>query len=272
MLKYIILSSLAGLFFIHSAVAQALKKDTASVTETNHLPINALELDSIDIFSPEILYDYFVQGTLSSGYILSQFNIPANGQVISHYGPRSGRMHTGTDIRKEKGDTIYAAFYGQIAMAKYYHGYGNLVVIDHGNKLETYYGHLSKILVKPGVCVKIGEPIGLAGSTGRATCNHLHFEIREQDKPYDAEMVFDFEQGKTRVEVAKMENLAALHKEMKPKGYASNKPVSENYIVRAGDSLYKIAKRTKTSINALCKLNNLTEASVLQIGQRVKVF
>jgi murein DD-endopeptidase MepM/ murein hydrolase activator NlpD len=181
-------------------------------------------------------------------------------------------MHTGTDIKKEKGDTIYAAYDGQVTMAKYYHGYGNMVVIDHGNSLETCYAHLSKCLVHPEKLVKIGEPIGLAGSTGRATTSHLHFEIRENKKPYDSELVFDFENGKTREEVVNINNLAALHKESKSKGYSVNPPVSKKYVVRAGDSLYRISRYTKTTIQSLCMINNLTETSILHIGQVLHLY
>jgi murein DD-endopeptidase MepM/ murein hydrolase activator NlpD len=181
-------------------------------------------------------------------------------------------MHTGTDIKMLKGDTIYAAYDGKVTMSKYYHGYGNMVVLDHGNHLETYYSHLTKCLVKTDKWVKIGEPVGLAGATGRATTTHLHFEIRENEKPYDSELVFDFENGKTREEVAYINNLAALHKELKPKGYSVNQPVSQKYVVRAGDSLYKIARYTKTTISTLCKLNNLTENSILQIGQVLHIY
>jgi len=257
---------------LNSAKSQNIKTEPFTAFENNDFSYLLSEIDSLEICSPDLMSFNFDQRSICSGYLLSMFSIPGSGNVISHFGPRSGRIHTGTDIKMNKGDTIYAAFDGIVTRSNYYHGYGNLVVLDHGYNLETYYGHLSAYLVKNGESVKIGEPIGLAGSTGRATCNHLHFEIRENEKPYDAEMVFDFEQGKTRVQVAKMENLAALHKEMKPKSYSVNKPVSQSYVVRAGDSLYKIAKRTRTTINTLCKLNDLTEASVLQIGQQVKVY
>jgi murein DD-endopeptidase MepM/ murein hydrolase activator NlpD len=58
-------------------------------------------------------------------------------------------------------------------------GYGNLVVISHGNNIETYYGHCSKIYVKKGQTVSSGDVIAAVGSTGRSTGNHLHFEIRK---------------------------------------------------------------------------------------------
>lgn len=260
------------LFLLNTAQAQYINSDSLHVLEGFEHAVLLTALDSFEVFSPEILPDYFSQGLITSGYILSRFSLPATGKVISHFGPRSGRMHTGTDIKKEKGDTIYAAFDGQVTMSKYYHGYGNMVVLDHGNNLETYYSHLSNCLVQPDKWVKMGEPVGLAGSTGRATTTHLHFEVRENQKPYDSELVFDFEAGKIREHVAKTENLAALHKKLTPKGYSVNQPVSENYIVRAGDSLYKISRYTKTTIHTLCMLNNLTENSILQIGQVLHLY
>lgn len=279
MLKTIIFTCLSALLMLKTTQAQYVNSDSLHILEGFEHAILLTALDSSEIFSPEILPDYFNQGLITSGYILSQFALPATGKVISHFGPRSGRMHTGTDIKKEKGDTIYAAFDGQVTMAKYYHGYGNLVVLDHGNSLETYYSHLSKCLVKPGEPVRIGEPVGLAGATGRATTTHLHFEIRENQKPYDAEMVFDFENGKTKENVAQINNLAALHKEIKQSKQKKqnnssvvNVPLAQKYIVRSGDSLYKIARRTQTTITSLCKLNNLTEASILQIGQVLHLY
>jgi murein DD-endopeptidase MepM/ murein hydrolase activator NlpD len=260
------------LFLINTVQAQYINSDSLHVLEGYEHAVLLTALDSFEVFSPEILPEYFTPGLITSGYILSRFTLPATGKVISRFGPRSGRMHTGTDIKMVKGDTIYAAYDGQVTMSKYYHGYGNMVVLDHGNHLETYYSHLTKCLVKNDKWVKIGEPVGLAGATGRATTTHLHFEIRENEKPYDSELVFDFENGKTREEVANINNLAALHKELKPKGYSVNQPVSQKYVVRAGDSLYKIARYTKTTINTLCKLNNLTETSILQIGQVLHVY
>jgi ribosomal protein L27 len=280
MLRTIIISIFTIFLLIDPAMAQYVNTDTL-VFDGNHIPAMSSELDSFEIYSPEILPEYFTNGVITSGYLLSRFQLPTSGKVISRFGPRSGRMHTGTDIKKEKGDTIYAAYDGQVTMSRYYHGYGNLVVLDHGSSLETYYSHLSKCLVKPGEPVYMGMPIGLAGATGRATTTHLHFEIREQGKPYDPEMVFDFENSCIHDHVLKSENLAALHQELKPakktqtsSSFASSVQsiVSQNYIVRAGDSLYKIAKRSKTTITTLCKLNNLSEASILQIGQVIKVY
>jgi murein DD-endopeptidase MepM/ murein hydrolase activator NlpD len=277
MFRSVIISIFTFFLLIDPAVAQTQNSDTLEF-DAHHFPAMSSQLDSFEIYSPEILPEYFTNGVITAGYLLSRFELPTSGKVISRFGPRSGRMHTGTDIKKEKGDTIFAAFDGQVTMSRYYHGYGNLVVLDHGNSLETYYSHLSKCLVKPGEPVKIGMPIGLAGATGRATTTHLHFEIREQGKPYDPELVFDFENRCIHDHVLKSENLAALNQQLKPAKKTQTTTstfqsiVSQNYIVRAGDSLYKIAKRSKTSITALCNLNQLTEASILQIGQIIKIY
>ncbi len=258
--------------FLNKANAQYINTDSLNIVDGSEIPLLISELDSLDVYSPDVLPGYFHEGSISSGYLLSMFSLPGKGTVISRFGPRSGRMHTGTDIKMNKGDTIYAAFDGIVTRSKYYHGYGNMIVIDHGNKLETCYAHLSGYLVRSGASVKMGEPIGLAGATGRATTSHLHFEIRENEKPYDSELVFDFENGTTRDNLVEMDNLAELHKELKKTGYSVNKPVSQKYTVRRGDSLSKISHRTKTTVKSLCMLNDLKENTVLQIGQVLTVF
>ena len=272
MVKTIIFSFFTVVLFLNAANAQYINTDSLLILEGNEFPFLLSELDSLEMYSPDILPQNFQQGTVSSGYLLSMFSLPGKGHVISRFGPRSGRMHTGTDIKMNKGDTIYAAFDGLVTRSKYYHGYGNMIVLDHGNQLETYYAHLSAYLIKYGDSVTKGQAIGLAGATGRATTSHLHFEIRENQKPYDTELVFDFENGKPRNKVAEMDNLAELQKELKPKGYSVNKPISQKYVVRSGDSLSKISKISRTSVKSLCMLNNLKETSVLQIGQVLTVY
>jgi len=87
-------------------------------------------------------------------------------------------VHTGIDLRGDTGEPARATATGKVTIAGWDGGYGNMVEIDHGNGLATRYGHLSKILVKPGQFVRIGETVGLIGSTGRSTGPHLHYETR----------------------------------------------------------------------------------------------
>ena len=103
---------------------------------------------------------------------------PANGVVSSPFGPRWGRMHEGLDIAAPEGRPIRAAKAGVVITAEAQSGYGNLIVIDHGNGETTRYGHMSAFAVAKGATVAIGQQIGLIGNTGRSTGPHLHFEIR----------------------------------------------------------------------------------------------
>lgn len=126
------------------------------------------------------------------------FAIPLKSKVISKYGPRGRRLHTGTDVKCRLGDTIVSAFDGVVRMAKTYSGYGYTVVVRHYNGLETVYAHLSKIKVKVNQTVYAGDLIGLGGRTGRATTEHLHFEVRYLTEHFNPELLFDFENGTLR--------------------------------------------------------------------------
>lgn len=87
-------------------------------------------------------------------------------------------MHAGIDLAGPMGTPIYATADGVVSKAGWNGGYGNLVQISHGRGIETRYGHLSKLLVKPNSRVHRGQLIALMGSTGRSTGSHLHYEVR----------------------------------------------------------------------------------------------
>ncbi len=87
-------------------------------------------------------------------------------------------IHTGIDLRGEKGDPVRVTANGRVTIASWQGGYGNMVEVDHGNGFATRYGHLSEIDVKVGDTVRIGQTIGKIGSTGRSTGPHLHYETR----------------------------------------------------------------------------------------------
>lgn len=104
--------------------------------------------------------------------------------AVSNFGnridPFTGRQasHEGIDFVAPTGTPILAAAAGVVVEAKWHPGYGNMVEIEHNNKTTTRYAHASKVLVKPGDIVRLGEKIALVGSTGRSTGPHLHFEVR----------------------------------------------------------------------------------------------
>lgn len=121
----------------------------------------------------------------------NEFCFPVKGVRSSPYGWRWERGHHGVDIALQTGTEVYSAFGGTVRVASRMGGYGNCVVVRHPNGLETLYGHLSKINVKPGQKVEVGEVLGLGGSTGNSTGPHLHFECRFLYQTFDPEWILD---------------------------------------------------------------------------------
>jgi murein DD-endopeptidase MepM/ murein hydrolase activator NlpD len=108
-----------------------------------------------------------------------------NWNVTSNFGYRWGRLHAGTDVGVPQGTTVRASRGGQVITAGWVGGYGNCVIIDHGDGVSTRYGHLSQVLVSVGQYVDQGDQIALSGNTGRSTGPHLHFEIRINGEAVD---------------------------------------------------------------------------------------
>jgi murein DD-endopeptidase MepM/ murein hydrolase activator NlpD len=110
---------------------------------------------------------------------------PCSGPMTSPFGWRWGRMHEGIDIGCGYGAPAYASAAGTVIVAGWMGGYGNLVVIDHGNGIATAYGHNSSISVSVGQAVSQGQVIAAIGSTGHSTGPHCHFEVRVNGAPVD---------------------------------------------------------------------------------------
>ncbi|HJR09553.1 MAG TPA: M23 family metallopeptidase [Pyrinomonadaceae bacterium] len=114
----------------------------------------------------------------------------AGGEVTDSFGGRrdpfgggSSEFHSGQDISAERGTPVFAAGIGTVKFAGTQGGYGQIVIIDHGDGLTTRYGHLSKIEVAVGQELTRGAQIGRVGSTGRSTGPHLHYEVRINEEP-----------------------------------------------------------------------------------------
>ncbi len=110
------------------------------------------------------------------------YRVPVIGQVSATYMQRGrrweGGRHTGIDIRAPRGTKIRTVMDGEVIKTGYARGYGRLVTIKHADGSEAIYAHMTKILAKKGQQVAIGDVIGLVGSTGNSTGNHVHFEVR----------------------------------------------------------------------------------------------
>ncbi len=196
--------------------------------------------------------------------------------ITSHFGIRHGRNHNGTDLDLETGDTVYAAFDGIIRYSKYHTGgFGNLIITRHFNGLETYYAHLSKLLVGPNTTVVAGTPIGLGGSTGRSTGSHLHFEVRFYDQPIDPELIFDFGSGDIKDQNLFVHSGIFEHSKSSrsgaPRDGNSTTASRKYYRVKSGDTLSAIAARNRTTVSRLCRLNHIKSTSILRIGQSIRL-
>ena len=114
-------------------------------------------------------------GIFSSGY----------GYRYNPFGGYSGEFHPGIDIKGQIGDSILATADGIVQRSDWYGGYGNAVIIDHGNGISTLFGHMSRVVVHDGQKIKTGDLIGFLGTTGRSTGPHVHYEIRRNGTDID---------------------------------------------------------------------------------------
>ena len=204
---------------------------------------------------------------------LTGFCMPTPNTKINDvfgYRPRRRRAHYGLDIKVNVGDTIRAAFDGKVRIVKNQgrRGYGKYIVIRHDNGLETVYGHLSKQIVKEDQLVRAGDVIGLGGNTGRSTGSHLHFETRFLGVAINPALMFDFE--KQDVTADKYTHVFKKQPTKRTSRSAASTAVDGKgvyYKVKNGDTLSKIASKQGVSVNQLCKLNGITNKTVLRIGQ-----
>ncbi len=197
---------------------------------------------------------------------MAGFVLPAPGYVTSPYGWRRYRMHKGTDIKVQIGDSIRAAWSGQVRIVGWDpRGYGYYVVIRHDNGLETIYGHLSRPLVDEYEKVPAGFVIGMGGNTGRSTGSHLHWEIRYLGEAMNPASFVDFSTGQLKNADEYVIGIKAM------KQARAEQAAMKYHKVRSGDTLSGIAKKYGTTVKRLCQLNNIRETKILQIGMKIRV-
>ena len=222
-----------------------------------------------------------------------EFVCPVGGVVTSRYGYRSGRHHSGIDLDLDVGDTVRSAWSGKVRYSKYNDGgFGNLVIVRHHNGLETFYAHLSKLLVVPDQEVKAGDVLGLGGNTGRSFGPHLHFEVRFFDASINPEQVIDFNAKKVKDEnlfvhkglfvpgakpmdhfdhIEHREEVVNTNTETVPVVKTVQPASRKYYKVKSGDTLSEIAARHQTTVSKICQLNGIRPSTALQIGKSLRV-
>jgi len=203
---------------------------------------------------------------------------PIKGGINSEYGYRHRRFHYGIDIDLNIGDSVKSPFDGMVRISKYHRGYGNVIVVRHFNGLETVYGHLSGTRVRENQVVKAGTLLGYGGSTGRSTGPHLHFEVRYLGTPMNPKKVIDFEKFKLVNDTLFITNRTFDKSRSKTYTKTNSGKTSGTYkgsgsyhYVKKGDTLGHIASKYGTSVSTLCKLNGLSQKSLLQIGQKIRI-
>jgi murein DD-endopeptidase MepM/ murein hydrolase activator NlpD len=187
-------------------------------------------------------------------------------RVTSEFGPRRRRFHHGIDLKVYKGDSILNVMDGMVRIAKRVGSYGNLVVVRHNNGLESFYGHLSKILVKQDQTVKAGDLVGLGGSTGRSTGTHLHFELRYLGQCFNPRDLIDFDSLDIKKDTVL---LTQKNFDYRKSTITSSVSSGRIWTVKKGDSLGLIAKRTGTSVSRLCYLNGITTRTIIKPGRKL---
>lgn len=156
---------------------------------------HAMTLDPDEVYDPFTITNTFLLDLEKIEEHAWAYPLP-DARVISPYG--GARRHSGVDLKTKPNDEIYAAFDGEVVASGPYYGYGNCIRIRHAYGLETLYSHQSKNMVKKGDKVKAGQVIGLTGRTGRATTEHLHFEVSFGGKRLDPAIIFDHSNHKLK--------------------------------------------------------------------------
>jgi murein DD-endopeptidase MepM/ murein hydrolase activator NlpD len=202
----------------------------------------------------------------------ADYTLPHISSIVSRFGWRRYRYHYGVDTKNAFGDSIFTVFDGVVRIAKRNKTYGNVIIIRHFNGLETFYAHCSKLLVEPHQEVKAGDLIALVGNTGRSKGAHLHFETRYKGAAFNPEYMIDFEKGQL------ISDTLVITKETfnySRSGNSSSTTPSPSgavyYKIRSGDTLSSVARKYRTSVNNIKRLNGL-KSDFIREGQRIRVL
>jgi septal ring factor EnvC (AmiA/AmiB activator) len=168
-------------------LSEIKRKKNLSRAALESLRASARDLDE----KMKALYKKGTQSIEGSSFLRQKgrLSIPVNGKIVSRYGTsqngnyKSFTFQSGVDIKVERGEPVRSVFKGEVMFAQWLKGYGNLVIINHGDNYYTLYAHVEEIFRKKGERVDTGEVIATAGDTGSIKGVRLHFEVRHHGKP-----------------------------------------------------------------------------------------
>jgi hypothetical protein len=197
-----------------------------------------------------------------------------HSHVTSPFAYRWYRWHYGTDLALNTGDSVRAAFDGIARIVRWDGGgYGFYVVLRHLNGIETLYGHLSRQLVEAGQYVHAGDLIGWGGSTGHSSGPHLHYETRYQGDAFNPAFIYDFAHAGqikgeyftlTREQFSYVGNVRPMQQ-----AYFTRRAVYHR--IRNGETLGLIARKYRTTIGMLCRLNGISTRTLIRAGRNLRV-
>jgi murein DD-endopeptidase MepM/ murein hydrolase activator NlpD len=190
---------------------------------------------------------------------------PTDGIISDTYGTRLGK-HKGIDIAGKLNTPVLAVADGQVVESYFSNTYGNVVFIKHPSHFVTVYAHLNKRTVFEGQNIKQGTVIGKMGRTGQATGTHLHFETHKQEWRFDKKFALDPEMLLGKVDTGEIvqggiaginDDVLEASTHVKPRKEDQTKEGKKQYIVKQGDTLYDISKKSKITVTRIKELNHL---------------
>lgn len=166
-------------------IAERYGVSLAEIADVNKITNPSLVQAGQEIVIPGATQLLIKDALVVNGQLQRAFDWPVRGRISSNFGMRWGRMHNGLDVAVVTGTPVRAAADGRVTFSGSMGDYGLLVIIDHGNSVETRYAHNSRLVASVGQQVKRGDIIAYSGNTGNSTGPHLHFEIRYRNTPVD---------------------------------------------------------------------------------------
>lgn len=240
------------------------------IKEDYEIPANGIyhTWDSSKTYTQELTIPFDENGHLKVILVEdnSPFQTPCDYQnVVSSF----SKNNTGVDLKVSANSEVRCCFDGVVRAAGEFPSIGKLIIVRHYNGLETVYSHLESIAVKPNQKVTAGQRLGTIGKMGGST--QLHFEVRFMNAAINPAHLIDFatKELRSNVLVIRSEEISSSLEIT-----STTLPTNGNtrfYVVQPGDTLSKIAQDHHVSVEKLYRWNNLTEHSILQLGQKIRV-